>query len=318
MLVDNAIVMAESIMVQMSEGRSPTDAAIGSARELRFPLLISSLTTSAAFLPIFLAESSTGEYTAPLFKVVTITLLSSWLLALTMTPLLCVLFLKVAPVQREESFGSPTYRFYRRGLTLALRHRVIALGSIVALFVLALQGFGYLPNIFFPPSDKAIFTVEYDLPAGTTIERTEAVVAEIDQFIERELTGDGATSSIVNWVTFVGNGGPRFYLAHSPEPNSPNYAFSIVNATSRDAITEVLIPRLEAFCREAFPDLDATLNPLQLGPPVTSPVQVRLSDGTRTSSSTSSTRSRPSWPVSREHATSPTTGASGARSSSST
>ena len=98
MLVDNAIVMAESIMVQMSEGKDRRDAAIDSARELRVPLLISSLTTAAAFLPIFLSESSTGEYTAPLFKVVTITLLSSWVLALTMTPLLCVLFLKVTPI----------------------------------------------------------------------------------------------------------------------------------------------------------------------------------------------------------------------------
>ena len=95
MLVDNAIVMSESIMVQMEEGKPAVEAAVDSAAELRVPLLISSLTTIAAFLPIYLAESDTGEYTAPLFKVVTITLLCSWILSLTMIPMLSVMFLKV-------------------------------------------------------------------------------------------------------------------------------------------------------------------------------------------------------------------------------
>ena len=93
MLVDNAIVMTESIVVQMGVGWRPTSAAVNSARELRMPLLVASLTTSAAFLPIFLAQSRTGEYTSALFTVVAITLLTSWILALTMTPLLCVRFL---------------------------------------------------------------------------------------------------------------------------------------------------------------------------------------------------------------------------------
>lgn len=89
MLVDNAIVMSESIMVQMGEGKPAMKAAFDSARELRIPLLVSLLTTAAAFLPIYLAESTVGEYTSPVFEVVTITLMSSRILALTMTPLLC-------------------------------------------------------------------------------------------------------------------------------------------------------------------------------------------------------------------------------------
>ena len=105
MLVDNAIVMTEAITMQMAVGRRPLDAAINSARELRRPLLVASLTTAAAFLPIFLAESQTGEYTAPLFKVVTIALLSSWILALTMTPLLCVRFLRSQMTPDGEQAG---------------------------------------------------------------------------------------------------------------------------------------------------------------------------------------------------------------------
>ena len=279
MLVDNAIVMAESIMVQIGAGRRPVEAAVGSARELRGPLLISSLTTAAAFLPISLAQSTTGEYTAPLFKVITIALLSSWLLALTMTPLLCVLFLEVRPVAAGERFAGPFYRAYRGLLVGCLRRPALTLAAVAGVFLLAMQGFRIIPNIFFPPSDKAIFTATYELPAGTSIERTMEVVETVDRFIDAELrAGAGeAAEGVTNWATFAGNGGPRFYLAHNPEPHNPQFAFSLLNATSRDVITDELIPRLAAFCREWFPELEVKLNPLQLGPPVSAPVQVRLS-----------------------------------------
>ena len=299
MLVDNAIVMSESIMVQMSEGKPPVEAAVDSARELRIPLLISSLTTSAAFLPIYLSESSTGEYTAPLFKVVTITLLSSWLLAITMTPMLCVWFLKAKPTASDATYDSRFYRAYRAWLITALRHPLLSLGVAFGTFIISLAGFQFVPNVFFPPSDKAIFTAEFQMPSGTSIERTEAVVREIEAFMGRELRATetdspamgalsgtdpasnseeaGRTEGITNWATFVGRGGPRFYLSYNPEPNSPDYAFAIVNATSRAVIDDELIPRLEAFCLEQFPELDVTLNPLQMGPPVIAPVQVRLS-----------------------------------------
>ena len=281
MLVDNAIVMAESIMVQMAAGRRSVEAAVNSARELRGPLLISSLTTAAAFLPIALAQSTTGEYTAPLFQVITIALLSSWMLALTMTPLLCVLFLKVRPVAAGERFVGPFYGAYRGLLVACLRRRALTLAVIGGVFLLAMQGFRLVPSIFFPPSDKPIFTATYELPAGTSIERTIEVVEAVDRFIDAELRpgGEGPerAEGVTNWVTFVGNGGPRFYLGHNPQPANPQFAFSLLNATSAAVIPEELIPRLTAFCRERFPELEATFNPLQLGPPVRAPVQVRLS-----------------------------------------
>ena len=173
MLVDNAIVMSESIMVQMAAGRPRTEAALRSARELRIPLLTSSLTTAAAFLPIYLAKSATGEYTAPLFKVVTITLLCSWLLALTVTPLLAVTFLKVKPNPRETRYDSRFYRRYRSLLLAGLRRPWLALAGVVALLAVAIMGMGRLPFVFFPPSDKSTFTVALEMPLGTSIERTE-------------------------------------------------------------------------------------------------------------------------------------------------
>ena len=120
MLVDNAIVMVENIQVLTAEGMEPGDAAVQSAGELRVPLLTSSMTTAAAFLPIFLAESTVGEYTAPLFKVLTVALLCSWLLALTLIPLLCTRLLRRGK-PGEQGIGR-LGRHYQRLLALLLRH----------------------------------------------------------------------------------------------------------------------------------------------------------------------------------------------------
>jgi len=276
MLVDNAIVMSESIMVQVKSGKSPMDAAVDSARELQIPLLTSSLTTVAAFLPIYLAESSTGEYTAPLFKVVTIALLSSWILALTMTPLFCVFFLKVEK-EDKESYDTPFYRRYRWALLTCLRHPVLALGAVAFAFMLAMYGMSFVPNIFFPQNDKAILTAELTLPVGSPLERTEGVVREIEAFMKEELViGPDRDEGIINWAGIIGEGGPRYALTYNPEPPKPEYAYLLINATSREVITDELTPKLESFCRDRFPDLSPTISLMPLGPPAKAPVEIRL------------------------------------------
>ena len=277
MLVDNAIVMAESIMVEMAEGKSRVEAAVASARELRIPLLTSSLTTAAAFLPIYLAESTTGEYTGQLFTVVTVTLLCSWILALTLIPLLCVMFLKVQPPAHGDAHETRFYRSYRRLLLGGVRHPFLALLGVIGLFVFSLQGMQYIPNIFFPPSDTPMFTAEIESPVGTAIERNEEIVYEIERFVESELmANDDGREGVTNWSSYIGVGSPRFSLTAVPEPPSPEYSFMLFNTTSRDVV-ETIIPRLESFCLEQFPDVLATVQPLKLGPPVLNPVEVRVS-----------------------------------------
>jgi multidrug efflux pump subunit AcrB len=277
MLVDNAIVMSESIMVQMSEGKTAINAAVDSASELRIPLLTSSLTTAAAFLPIYLAESSTGEYTAPLFKVVSITLLSSWILALTMTPMFCVYFLRVKKASSEQKFNSAFYRKYRGFLTACLRRPVLALLAVVIVFLVAMQGFRFIPNIFFPPNDKAIFTAELELPIGAPIERTESMVKDIEQFMQDELVANAdRPGGIINWATFIGAGAPRFVLTYNPEPAKPEYAIMLINTTGRDVIGDI-ISKMEAYTYEHHPDVLPTIQPLALGPAPNAPVEVRIS-----------------------------------------
>ena len=271
LLVDNAIVVSESIIVRLQTGEERIEAAVRSASELSIPLLTSSLTTAAAFLPIFLAKSAVGEYTGALFKVVTTTLLCSWVLSMTVIPLFCVLFLKIKEQVQEESFDSRFYRLYRGILLTALRHRGLTLLVVLLLFFGALKLFALVPSIFFPPNDRATLTVELELPTGSPITATERVVAQVEQFLEDELRPLGVT----NWVTYIGDGGPRFYLSYGPQQANPSYAILVVNTATREA-TDAVIPPLQAFCDSTFPSLKATLSPLQSGPSVASPIQVRI------------------------------------------
>ncbi|MEM9385691.1 MAG: efflux RND transporter permease subunit [Pseudomonadota bacterium] len=278
MLVDNAIVMTESVMVRMGAGESAWDASLNAAAELRLPLLISSLTTSAAFLPIYLAESSTGEYTAPLFIVVTITLLCSWVLALTMVPLLCSRFLRIKV--REEGtdpYGGPFYGVYRALLLLALRHRFIALGLVGAVWWGAMQGFAYVPNIFFPDNDRPQFTAEVELPNSAPIERMDALMQALDDFVRDRLSARNEEPGITQWGTFVGAGAPKFLLPYNPEPASPNYAMVLGEASSVEQITARIVPELEDYLENEFPDANPTIRPLPLGAPAWPPVSIRLS-----------------------------------------
>ncbi|MCP4634246.1 MAG: efflux RND transporter permease subunit [candidate division Zixibacteria bacterium] len=277
LLVDNAIVMSESIMVQIQEGKNSVKAAIDSAVELRIPLLISSLTTAAAFLPIYLAESDTGEYCADLFKVVSIALLSSWILALTVIPVLCVAFMKVKSKEKDSTYNSKYYSGYRHFLIAILRRPILSIIVIIIVFAASMQLTRFIPSIFFPPSDRSFLKAELTWPLGTSIEFTEAKVKEIGYFIRDSLVvNEQRGEGITNWASFIGEGAPRYYLSISPEPPTENYAYMLMNTTSRE-VADGLINRIENFCTDRFPDLKALISPLDYGPPVMAPIQIRIS-----------------------------------------
>ena len=275
MLVDTSIVMCESITVEIAAGKTPVEAAVASSQELMVPLLTSALTTAAAFLPIYLAESKAGEYTAPIFQVVTIMLLSSWVLGLTLIPLLSVRYLRVGA--GSDRTDSPFYRRYRAVLVGVLQHRFWFFVGIASVFAAAIYGFRFVPSIFFPPNDRPTFTAEIELPAGSPISRTETVVRELDRYIaEHHRIGPEREEGVTDWVAFVGNGGPRFILTYAPKVSSPELAYTILNTTSR-SIVDPLVPQIEKFLRDRFPDAKATVRPLDTGPPAWPPIEVRIS-----------------------------------------
>ena len=225
MLVDNAIVVSEAIVVKMEKGTDAKEAAIESARELAVPLLVSSLTTSAAFLSFFLAESIMGEMMGPLFSVISIALLSSWLLSLTMVALLAVFFIRAKrqDSQSEKStFIDLLNGQYKELLLKALARPYSFMGIIAGLFVLSLFGFGFLPFIFFPDSERNLLTVNLNLPLGTKIETTTARVERLESYIaDSLLVSKNRQRGVTDWATFVGEGPPSYDLGYQPgEANS--------------------------------------------------------------------------------------------------
>ncbi|MCY4159511.1 MAG: efflux RND transporter permease subunit, partial [Bacteroidetes bacterium] len=257
-------------------------AAIASSKELRVPLLISSLTTIAAFLPIVLAESAVGEYTAPLAQVIAITLLSSWLLAITMVPLLCVLFLKVR--KRKASKTSDTlagpsdsrfYRIYRQILQILLRRPLVTVLSAFTILILSFGLFRFVEMSFFPDSKELLFTGDFEFPYGTSFSHNEAAMLDIERFLVEELAVQEDREGMRNWAFFIGGGTPSFTLGYSPTEPRSGYSSFIGNASTPEALT-TSIYRLQEYVEDNHPDIEVTLKRLASGPAGVKPVEIRL------------------------------------------
>ena len=275
LLVDNAIVISESIMVRMAAGESGISAAMGATNELRVPLLIASLTTAAAFLPIRLAESAVGEYTGVLFSVVTLTLLISWVLALTMIPLLCVRFLKPKPI--EEPFDSRFYRFYRRTILAILRHPILSITVAVVGFVAGMQLYKFVPQMFFPTQATNFFVAEFTFPPGTSIRTTEDMIKDMDSFIERGAHRDRRPPGVTHWASFISTTPPRFTLGYNPNAPRPRFSETMLSARPTRRSCPSIMKRLEHYVTERYPDIRPYVRPLGNGPPVAKPIEVRIS-----------------------------------------
>ena len=268
MLVDNAIVVSEAIVVKMEKGTDAKEAAIESARELAVPLLVSSLTTSAAFLSFFLAASIMGEMMGPLFSVITIALLSSWLLSLTMVTFLAVFFIRVKrqTSQPEKStFIGRLNGQYKELLLKALARPYSFMGIIGGLFVLSLFGFGLLPFIFFPDSERNLLTVNLNLPSGTKIETTTARAERLESYIaDSLLVSEERRRGVTDWATFVSEGPPPYDLGYQPGEANSGYAHMLLNTSSGDD-NQWVIDRLNDFCFRSFPDAEVQVSRLAGG-----------------------------------------------------
>lgn len=267
MLVDNGIVTSENILVRMAGGEDRLSACMGAVRELWLPLLTSSLTTIFAFLPIPLATSDVGEYCVSLFQVVSMTLLCSWILSLTFIPLLCYYFLK--PKQKKQSFEGRFYSFYRAFLVWGLKRRFLFVALTTAAFVAAIWAFRFVPNIFFPPNEREMLLVDFWLPYGTDARVTQERVAKLERFLLSD-------TNVVSVGSFIGEGGPRWYLSLNIEQENPNYANVIVNLRDIPSV-KPLIARIRDHLSTEYPDCRFAVKELENGPPVGAPIQIRLS-----------------------------------------
>jgi len=277
LLVDNAIVMAESILVKVEKGMEKREAAFQSGKELFTPLLISSLTTSAAFLAFYLAESTMGDIMGPLFTVVSIALLSSWLCTMTVVPMMALAILKVKKKEKESSgFFEWLKRKFSVLLVISLKNRVITLVITGVLFCAALYGMGWVPVIFMPDSERNLVTVDINLPLGTHIETTARQVDLLETYIEDSLlVSDSRTEGVSSWSSYLGKGPNSYDLGYSPGEQNSGYAHLLVNTTSFQE-NDDLIQKLESFCFSNLPDAQVTVKKLGTGGGAAVPIQIRL------------------------------------------
>ncbi len=281
LLVDNAIVVVEATIVRRENGESAIPASIAAAREMMIPLLVSSLTTAAAFTPIALADSAISEFTSAIFYVVTIALLLSWALSMTFVPMMTP-FIKVKEKNAntdQGSFNSVVYRNYRAILLSCLRHPILFGTGVIAAFYLSILGMGYIPKVFIPPSEDPILSTALELPAGTSINTTEKVIEELETFLEtRRVNTDGNDSEaigIVGWTAFIGTGGPRFVLGFDPpNPNEANTAM-VLNVNNSASLDPMKLA-VEDYIAENHPDMRLQIKRLSNGPPVSYPIEIKV------------------------------------------
>ena len=273
MLVDNAIVIVEGILVGRQRGQSTLEAARGIVRQTNLPLLGATLIAIIAFAPIGLSDDDTGEFCLSLFQVLMISLLLSWVTAITLTPFFASLFFRdnqtLTGQDQGDPYGGVIFTSYRRLLDFALHRRSLTLGMLVVLLVVAIAGFGKVRQNFFPPSNTPMFFIDLWLPQGTDIRYTEQLVAELDQHV---LEQEGVTTV----SSTIGQGALRFILTYSPQKHYPNYAQLLVRTDNLERI-EPLINQLELHVAEQYPQIKPKFKQLMLGPGNDSKIEARFS-----------------------------------------
>lgn len=274
MLVDNSIVVAEGMVSNIKRGERAKEAASKAANRTQLPLLGATVIGIMAFAGIGLSDDVTGEFLFSLFIVILVSLLLSWLLAITVTPLFGYYLLRKEEtdsdnatdqpesseedLSKRELYGGFFYRTYRRLLILALRLRTITVSILVVVTAVCIWAFTHLPQSFFPQSTTPLFLVNVELPQGSDIRATAHHAEEIEAYI---LEQEGVSSV----ASFIGQGATRFMLTYAPEQPNSAYIQLMVRTEDIDVIPD-LDRQLYRDLNETFPDAQVRTQRLQFGP----------------------------------------------------
>lgn len=273
LLVDDAIIAIEMMVVKMEEGYDRIKASAFAWSHTAAPMLAGTLVTAIGFMPNGFAQSTAGEYTSNMFWIVGLALIASWFVAVVFTPYLGVKILPAIPkVEGGHAaiYNTPRYNRFRRLLARVIARKWRVAGSVVAIFILAVLGMGLVKKQFFPTSDRPEVLVEVQMPYGTSIEQTSAATAKIEAWL-----GQQPEAKIV--TAYIGQGSPRFYLAMAPELPDPSFA-KIVILTDSETSREALKLRLrEAVANGLAPEARVRVTQLVFGPYSPFPVAWRVS-----------------------------------------
>src|SRR3979411_2324067 len=274
LLVDDAIIAIEMMVVKIEQGWDRARAATFAWTSTAFPMLTGTLVTAAGFLPVGFAKSSAGEYAGGIFWIVGLALIASWVVAVLFTP---YLGLKLLPNLEkhgvrdnpEAVYDTRIYRTLRRVIELCLRWRKTVVAVTVLMFVASVAAFGLVQQQFFPTSTRSELFFEMRLPEGTAIGVTDASARKAEGL----LSGD---PDIVTYTTYVGQGSPRFWLGLNPVLPNPNFAQVVIVTKDLDARERVKARLEREIADGALPEARTRVDRFNFGPPVGFPVQFRV------------------------------------------
>jgi multidrug efflux pump subunit AcrB len=270
LLVDDAIIAVEMMVRKMEEGMSRLDAATFAYTSTAFPMLTGTLITAAGFLPIGLAKSAAGEYTFAMFSVNAIALIVSWVVAVTFTPYIGFILLRVQPhgSGHHDVYDTPMYTRFRRLVDRCVEWRKTTIALSLAVFFLGVFGFKFIEKQFFPDSSRPELMVEMWTPEGTSFAVNEALAKKFEAFARAQPETDSVTS-------YIGTGSPRFYLPLDqifPASNVSQFVVLPKDVHEREALRR----KIENLFRTDFPEVRGRVKLLPNGPPVPYPVQFQV------------------------------------------
>ncbi len=271
LLVDDAIIAVEMMVVKMEEGYDRVAAATFAWSSTAFPMLTGTLVTVVGFLPVGFAKSNAVEYAGGIFWVVGIALIASWLVAVIFTPYLGVKLLpNYTSRQHHDPYRTRIYRLLRWAVTACVQHPRLVIALTAALFAGSIYGMQFVPKQFFPQSSRNELMVEIRLPGGSSFTATEAEIVKLEAVLKDD-------PDIDQFTAYAGAGPPRFYLALNPDLPDPSFAKFVIQAKSPEARERLRVRLLERFASDtefALPRMRVVR--LEFGPPVGFPVQFRV------------------------------------------
>ncbi len=277
LLVDDAIISVEMMVVKMEQGWERVRAASFAYTSTAMPMLTGTVVTAAGFLPIGLARSSTGEYTFSIFAVTTIALLVSWVVSVVFVPYLGYKLLPDfgqagAHADVNSVYRKPFYIRFRKVVVWCVEHRWLVIGATAGIFLASVFAFRFVQQQFFPAASRPELIVDLRLAEGASVPATEAQVKKLEKIL---MTEPELRDRIDNFVSYVGSGSPRFYLPFDQQLVNANFGQFIVNTKSNED-REVVRARLLKLFDEDFTEVRGRVNRLENGPPVGFPVQFRV------------------------------------------
>ncbi|MBS3797679.1 efflux RND transporter permease subunit [Pseudoalteromonas sp. BDTF-M6] len=272
MLVDNAIVITEGILINLKRGQTKLQAAVNIVGQTKWPLLGATIIAITAFAPIGLSSDASGEFAGSLFWVLFISLLLSWVTAITLTPFFADMMFKQKQdddTSADDPYQGVLFNAYKFVLSRAMHYGKTTLVLMLLLLIAALVGFKSVKQSFFPASNTPMFYIDYWHYQGADIRTTREGVAKLEHFLRSDELVSEVTSTI-------GQGAPRFMLTYAPEKQYPAFAQLIVRVRDRDAVL-TMIDRVRAYEQDHITDAKLKLKRMEIGPSTDAKIEARFS-----------------------------------------